>query len=396
MNQQLRPTEVVQPRAQQPTFADPRLRLALLVGWALVLCFVPNPRPLGAPEWIVHAVCALTGIAEPAGRVIATFVLRAGGLALLGALVLFVAGTQRWNRRSAAAVVLAPVLATATLWVNLGYFPIAVQLLLAALSAALGAVAGLALARNRVAALVFVLVTGGLFAWGTATGISDDEDAATRAAARHLLTAAPDVPDGDAGFARMLELAFDFAAESSRGVDPVAPNRAALLALAVILGDEHVARVAGRAIDPTRVPEAAALRKRVTLYGRNDWPRHFFLSVGLTLLADGDRSITVGLTKELMDATPGGSGFSFGDLAADAAGDRFARAATRDADAAHAMQARLRAGAVIGDYFPDVRDLPEKLSAEAFQERFGGLGGDAARQVVADIERRLAGCAALR
>lgn len=389
-----RPTS--QRQVPERGFAGLRLRLALLAAWVLVLCFVPNPRPLGAPEWLVSSVCALTGVGEPAGRVITTSALRAGGFALLGGLLIFVAGTRHWDRRSALAVAFAPGLAIATLWVNLGYFPISVQLQLAALSAALGAVAGLALARNRVAALTFVVVAAGLFAWGTATGIRDDEDTATRAAARHLLAAAPDVPDGDAGFARLLELAFEFAAEHSQGVDAVPPNRAVLLALAVILGEEKVARIAGRLIDPTRLPEVEALRNRITLYGRPDWPRHFFVSVGLTLLSDSQRSIAVGLTKELMDASPGGKGFSFGDLAADAAGDLFARAATRNTDAARAMQARLGVGARIADVCPDLRDLPERISTEAFQERFGGLGGEGAKQLVAEIERRLAACAALR
>jgi hypothetical protein len=291
---------------------------------------------------------------------------------------------------------LAPGLAITTLWVNYGYFPIGVQLRLATVSAALGAVAGLALARNKLAALAFALLTAGLFAWGTATGISDDLDAATRATARHLLAAADDVPAGDAGFARMLELAFAFAADNSHGSDPGPPNRAAVLALAVILGEEQLAGVARRHLDATRLPEAETLRERITLHGRKDWPRHFFVSAGLTLLSDADRSIAVGLTKELMDATPGGSGFSFSDLTADAAGNRFARAATRDAASARAMQARLQQGARVADFFPDVRDLPEGLSAEEFEERYGGLGGAGTQGVVTDIERRLATCAALR
>ena len=39
-----------------------------------------------------------------------------------------------------------------------------------------------------------------------------------------------------------------------------------------------------------------------------------------TVLSDERRTMTVGLLKELADATPGGSGFSFGDLVADRAG----------------------------------------------------------------------------
>ena len=61
-----------------------------------------------------------------------------------------------------------------------------------------------------------------------------------------------------------------------------------------------------------------------------------------------------------------------------------------------AMQARILAGVRIGDYCPDVRDLPEQLSRDQFQKDFGGLGGVGTRRVVEEIERRLASCAALQ
>ena len=138
------------------------------------------------------------------------------------------------------------------------------------------------------------------------------------------------------------------------------------------------------------------LRERIKLYGRGDWPQHFWVSAGLTLLSDADRSIAVGLTKELMDATPGGTGFSFSDLAADAAGNRFTRTATRDAESARALQARILAGVRIGDFCPELRDLPEGISREDFHERYGGLGGAETRRVVDEIRRRLAGCPGLQ
>jgi uncharacterized protein YfiM (DUF2279 family) len=361
-----------------------------------VLCTVPSPAPLGAPDWSVSVVSALTGLGENASRAGASLVLRVGGLALLGALLLFASGAKRWERRSIDAILLAPVIAIGTLWVNLGYFPIGIQWRLGALSAAFGALGALALARNKVAALSFALALAALFAWGTATGISDEEDAATRAVARHVLAVAPQIPDGDAGFTRLLEVAFEFAADNDHGDDPVQMNRAAVLALAVIAGEEKVATVARRSIDASKLPEVQALRERISVHGRKDWVQHFFVSAGLTLLSDADRSIGVGLTKELLDAQPGGSGFSFSDLTADAAGNRFANAATRDAEAARAMQARMRAGAAATDFLPDVRDLPENLSVEEFQERFGGLGGAGTQEVVADVRRRLEECAGLR
>ena len=50
------------------------------------------------------------------------------------------------------------------------------------------------------------------------------------------------------------------------------------------------------------------------------------------------------LMKEQLDTLTRGSGFSFGDLAANRAGVRFAFAATKSDSAARAMQARLHRG----------------------------------------------------
>jgi hypothetical protein len=362
----------------------------------LILCFVPDPRPLGAPEWAVAAVRAGTGLGEPAARAIATLTLRATGLAVLGALLMAAAGGEGWNRRSLTAILLSPLLAIGALWVNLGYFPIALQIQIASASAVTGAIAALALRSRPLIAVCLLIGLGGVFAWGTATGIRDELDNAARAVGRHVLAAAGEVPDGDEGHVRLIELAFGFAEADSRGRDPVLANEAAILALAVILGEEKVADVARRDIDASRLPEANALRERIRLYGRKDWPQHFWVSAGLTLLADADRSTAVGLTKELMDATPGGTGFSFTDLAADAAGNRFARAATRDEPSARALQARIHAGVRIADYVPELRDLPEGISLEDFANRYGGVGGDETRRVVDEIERRLAACPGLQ
>jgi hypothetical protein len=322
--------------------------------------------------------------------------LRAGGLALLGALVTLAMGASRFRWAGATALLIAPPLAIIALWINYDYFPISTQIQIATLSAALGSLAALALQRNLFAAASFVVITGGLFSWGAATGIDDELDAVTRAVGRHVMSAADRIPDGDAGFARLLEVAFAFAEDNSHGTDPVTPNEGAILALGVILGDERVAGVARRQIDEQALPEAAALRARVTVHGRKDWSRHFWVSAALTVLADADRSITVGLTKELMDAAPGGSGFSFSDLAADAAGQAFAVAATRDNASARTVQRRILQGVNIEDFLPDIRDLPEGLTRDQLQTEYGGLGGEGTQLVVDEILLRLRGSAGLQ
>jgi hypothetical protein len=102
-----------------------------------------------------------------------------------------------------------------------------------------------------------------------------------------------------------------------------------------------------------------------------------------------------GLIKEELDTLTHGSGFSFGDLAADRAVVRFAIAATRSPVDEQALQARLHRGFAVDDFFPQITDLPERLTLEQFRTVYGGVGSQRYRQVVADIEARLDRCAAL-
>jgi hypothetical protein len=106
------------------------------------------------------------------------------------------------------------------------------------------------------------------------------------------------------------------------------------------------------------VHRAIALRQGLTLRGREDWARHYALSAALAVLEHPLVSDAGGLMIEQLDALTGGSGFSFGDLAADRAGVRFAVAATRSEAAAKSMQARLQSGFAVDDFFPPVADGP--------------------------------------
>jgi len=151
-----------------------------------------------------------------------------------------------------------------------------------------------------------------------------------------------------------------------------------------------VARVGGRDIDAGTRDERARLRQRIRLGGRTDLSQHFWVSAALTVLADAPRALTVGLSKELMDSTPGGSGFSFVDMAANSAGIRLAVVATRSSDSAHDLQTRVRQGVSVADVLPSIVGLPEGLSRDEFQSAFGGLGGAETRRLLDEIDRRIA------
>jgi len=220
---------------------------------------------------------------------------------------------------------------------------------------------------------------------------------ATSVHARHLVDFVSNTSEADEQFTAFLGSAFTFARErSEQGRDPVIENRAAILALAIVLGHYKVEALVGDVTDSRVRSEAKKYRGRVALRGRRDLTRHFFVSAGLAIIFDADVSDRVGLFKEEIDSAEGGSGFSFVDLLADHAGVRFAVTATRDRLAATRMQALLSNQFSVDDVFPTADDLPENLSDAAIQLDFGGVNGIVYKQVLADIERRLDTCLSLQ
>ena len=208
-----------------------------------------------------------------------------------------------------------------------------------------------------------------------------------------LLAALPAAPVGDARFGVALEAAFALARERSAQGSAMEENRAALLALGIVLGHPRLARAVGEELDAERSKTASRAREGTTLRGRADWTRHFALSGALTVVSAVAPSDAAGLLKEELDAD-GGSGFSFGDLLADRAGTTFADVATRDEASAAAMQARLAEGFRVDDFFPPAGGLPEGIQDAELQSRYGGVGGPLYRRTVEEIERRVSACAA--
>jgi len=174
---------------------------------------------------------------------------------------------------------------------------------------------------------------------------------------------------------------FRLAAERSKTADPVVENRAALTVLAErTLGSRLLSRQGIARTDR---------RTSIKLAGRNDFAQHFAVSAFVAATGGENLSEMVGLYKELKDAQ-GGSGFSFNDLAADRAGSRFGKAATRSSAAALRMQQRLAGTRDAGLFFPRVDDLPEFLNQAEFQRRYGGVGQPAYQKMLDNIDKRIA------
>lgn len=119
------------------------------------------------------------------------------------------------------------------------------------------------------------------------------------------------------------------------------------------------------------------------------------MSAALAVLEHPFVSDAAGLMKEQLDALARGTGFSFGDMAADRAGVRFAQAATQSDRAAEALQGRIRGGFAVADFFPSVADLPENLTVEQFRRDYGSVGSPRYRDFIAGIEARLDSCPGL-
>ena len=180
---------------------------------------------------------------------------------------------------------------------------------------------------------------------------------------------------------------FALAAERSKASDPVAENRALIMALAMTLGDSRFERMIGE-VRTGALKNRKPRFGRVLLGGRRDFLQHFVISAGLTLVSDVGVSNVIGEFKEIQDSLRGGSGFSFNDLAADRAGVALATAAA-DPRSARRLQALLGVRADQGLFFPRVDDLPEGLSKAEFKRRYGSIDGAPYKAMIEKIDGRI-------
>lgn len=163
--------------------------------------------------------------------------------------------------------------------------------------------------------------------------------------------------------------------------------RATLLVLAARMANKKLDAVIPEAATWPQVPPA-----ELSLHGRVDWAQHFIVSAAIAAWAGEPLADAIGLYKELADSQ-GGSGFSFGDLAADRSGTRFGELASTDPD----WLRRLLASAPVDkDLMPHAADLPEGLSAASFRQRFGSTDAPAYREMADRIESRIAALPAYR
>lgn len=191
-------------------------------------------------------------------------------------------------------------------------------------------------------------------------------------------------------FGPVVRKAFQTAAARSVSGDPVKANRAAILALGIVLGQSTLEKYVNDQWEGVALGTLARVPGRSRLRGRPDWSRHFWVSAAVTLITSNRVSDALGQLKEELDAGQGGSGFSFGDLAADRAGTTFAQAATRDDQSAVAVQQWiLNPDTNLDQLMPIAADLPEGMSDADMEEHFDAVGGARYQQMIAEIDRRI-------
>lgn len=191
-------------------------------------------------------------------------------------------------------------------------------------------------------------------------------------------------PNWRLSLGKLLQSAFALAQQRSTPDTAITENRLAILAL-----NEYVNKSAHplnliKGSDKT--PYYPAF-----LYKRNDLAQHFIASAALAASIDSRVASALGEEKEISDSQPGGSGFSFVDLAADKAGTRLGETAVASNNSALNLQEKL---ANTDDYraiMPDPTGLPEHMNHIQFKHRYQSVNSQAYQQLTRQIDAQIAG-----
>ncbi len=185
-------------------------------------------------------------------------------------------------------------------------------------------------------------------------------------------------PDWLLSLSDVLQSLFQLAQQRSTTTTAIAENR-----LAIFVANRYVNDSPGSSNKqlPPKYP--------VYLYKRNDMAQHFMWSATLSALGGSQLAQIIGVEKELYDAKSG-SGFSFIDLAADRAGMTFGDQATASPEQAMKIQQQMANIKHYQAFMPYVKDLPERLSSQAFKDQYQTVNSPKYLAVLQKIDRRIA------
>lgn len=192
-------------------------------------------------------------------------------------------------------------------------------------------------------------------------------------------------PEWRLSLAELLQPMFELAYRRSKLETAIEENRLVILTVNDYVNKQEAAKL----IPPKTIKPVPSGYYSAFMYKRVDLAQHFIASAALTASVNGQLASVIGEQKELSDAD-GGSGFSFIDLAADKAGTHFGEMATSTPENARKIQRAMAGIKSYSDFMPDPRDLPEKMKADEFKERYGAIGSPAYKEVLKQINERIA------
>ncbi|WP_305908251.1 hypothetical protein Q9L42_011545 [Methylomarinum sp. Ch1-1] len=181
--------------------------------------------------------------------------------------------------------------------------------------------------------------------------------------------------------ADIMQPLFLAAYQRSTTANAVTENRAVLIAISSYVNKEELS---------SYLPINLTMAKHypVYLYKRIDMAKHFVASAALAATGASNLAHLLGQEKELSDAQSG-SGFSFIDLAGDRAGLEFGKTATASPQSARKLQKAMHDIEDYRAFMPDVRDLPENMTHQQFQSRYGSVYSEAYQDMLKQIDERI-------
>jgi hypothetical protein len=184
-----------------------------------------------------------------------------------------------------------------------------------------------------------------------------------------------------------LPVLFDRArSRSVNGGDATAENRTLLQAVSLFVNHLRIEELV------SDLPASWNERPRrlyVTLQGRSDLSQHFLSSAAIAASAGVGVAGVLSNSKEVYDARYR-SGFSFSDMAANAAGMALGAAATISAESAELIQNRLAESVQEHDYMPATGNNTDGISEQDFSEQYSDRSNRRYQSRLAEIEQQIA------